>query len=194
MNKSEMLALADALLDENVSATTRNRAAAFIFGAAAQEPVAYRIDWTGGSIGLPRFFGADEASRMSNMIAFQNFPHTVIPLCPGPVPVAAQPEPVLTGGDERRHIICLCPDCTKPAQPEPLNVTPDMVSRFLTWELPRDFYPDCGVVFKRYVRVADGLLDRSRMGPGWCPTGTNLLTAEQARAMLEQVRGIKDAP
>lgn len=22
----------------------------------------------------------------------------------------------LTGGDERRHIICLCPDCTKPAQ------------------------------------------------------------------------------
>ena len=26
-------------------------------------------------------------------------------------------EPI-TGGDERRHIICLCPDCTKPAQPQ----------------------------------------------------------------------------
>lgn len=28
-----------------------------------------------------------------------------------------QQEPI-TGGDERRHIICLCPDCTKPAQPQ----------------------------------------------------------------------------
>jgi hypothetical protein len=31
-----------------------------------------------------------------------------------------QQEP-LTGGDERRHIICLCPDCTKPAQQEPVG-------------------------------------------------------------------------
>lgn len=23
----------------------------------------------------------------------------------------------LTGGNDRRHIVCLCPDCTKPAQP-----------------------------------------------------------------------------
>jgi hypothetical protein len=29
--------------------------------------------------------------------------------------LAEQQEP-LTGGDERRHIICLCPDCTKPAR------------------------------------------------------------------------------
>lgn len=38
----------------------------------------------------------------------------------------AQPQKPLTGGDERRHIICLCPDCTKPAQqqePVALDVT-----------------------------------------------------------------------
>lgn len=29
-----------------------------------------------------------------------------------------QQEPLI-GGDDRRHIICLCPDCTKPAQPKP---------------------------------------------------------------------------
>lgn len=34
---------------------------------------------------------------------------------PAPKIEANRPEP-LTGGDERRHIICLCPDCTKPAQ------------------------------------------------------------------------------
>ena len=32
----------------------------------------------------------------------------------------AQPEQEpLTGGDERRHIICLCPDCTTPPQRKP---------------------------------------------------------------------------
>lgn len=36
---------------------------------------------------------------------------------PAPKIEANRPEP-LTGGDERRHIICLCPDCTKPAQPQ----------------------------------------------------------------------------
>lgn len=39
------------------------------------------------------------------------------PLYRGPRP--AQPQKPLTGGDERRHIICLCPDCTKPAQQQP---------------------------------------------------------------------------
>lgn len=39
---------------------------------------------------------------------------------PAPKIEANRPKP-LTGGDERRHIICLCPDCTKPAQQqEPL--------------------------------------------------------------------------
>jgi len=29
------------------------------------------------------------------------------------VPLYAAPQP-LTGGDDRRHVICLCPDCVKP--------------------------------------------------------------------------------
>ena len=38
----------------------------------------------------------------------------------------AQPEQEpLTGGDERRHIICLCPDCTSPPQRTWVGLTDD---------------------------------------------------------------------
>ena len=37
-----------------------------------------------------------------------------------PQPKEPEQEP-LTGGDERRHIICLCPDCTTPPQRKPLT-------------------------------------------------------------------------
>lgn len=70
-----------------------------------------------------------------------------------------------------------------------MKVTDDMVSRFLAWELPRDFCPDGGVKFERKVGTADGERDRADMGPGWWPVGTNLLTAVQARAMLEHILG-----
>lgn len=54
------------------------------------------------------------------------------------------------------------------------------VDRFLGWSLPRDFAPDCGISFDG--RGPDGRgYDR-----GW-PVGTNLFTADQARAMLEHV-------
>ena len=56
------------------------------------------------------------------------------------------------------------------------KVTDEMVSRFLSWPLPQDFYPDCYVAFDREKAVA-----------GSWPTGTNLFTAEQARRMLEHV-------
>ena len=56
------------------------------------------------------------------------------------------------------------------------KVTDEMVSRFLSWPLPQDFYPDCYVAFDREKAVA-----------GSWPTGTNLFTAEQARKMLEHV-------
>lgn len=39
------------------------------------------------------------------------------------------------------------------------------------------------------VDTADGERDRADMGPGWWPVGTNLLSAAQARAMLEHVLG-----
>jgi PRTRC genetic system protein C len=50
------------------------------------------------------------------------------------------------------------------------------VNRFLGWRLPESFAPDNGITF-----------DRERLGawPGAWPTGTNLFTAEQARAMFE---------
>lgn len=55
------------------------------------------------------------------------------------------------------------------------TVTDDMVSRFLGWKLPDDFFPDAGISFK------------APQHPNGWPIGTNLLTADQARAMLEYV-------
>jgi hypothetical protein len=68
------------------------------------------------------------------------------------------------------------------AQPAPSvpAVTEEMVNRFLGWRLPEDFYPDGGVSFAREVNGGPRPRD-------WWPTGTNLLTAEQARAMLAHV-------
>ena len=64
-----------------------------------------------------------------------------------------------------------------------MKVTDEMVNRFLGWRVPQDFSPDSGVVFHR--TMASG-----KPRPiEWWPVGTNLLTAEQARAMLEHVLG-----
>lgn len=49
------------------------------------------------------------------------------------------------------------------------------VDRFLGWKLPKDFYPDCHVSFDR---------EKASANNGW-PIGTNLLTADQAKAMFE---------
>ncbi len=59
-----------------------------------------------------------------------------------------------------------------------------MVDRFLSWRLPYDFHPDGGVSAKR-----------PNYGPGvdWTPTGTNLLDATQADAMVRHmVDGMPD--
>ncbi len=58
-------------------------------------------------------------------------------------------------------------------------VTRAMVDRFLCWPLPKDFGPDCHISFK----LPDPVLNPN---PSW-PVGTNLFTADQARAMLEHV-------
>lgn len=63
-----------------------------------------------------------------------------------------------------------------------IQVTDAMVSRFLAWPLPKDFAPDCHVYFDR--EAADAFVE------SW-PTGTNLLSATQARAMLEHVLGVE---
>lgn len=46
-----------------------------------------------------------------------------------------------------------------------------LVDRFLRWPLPRDFAPDGGISFTRI--------------PNHQPVGTNLLTADQARGMID---------
>ncbi len=58
---------------------------------------------------------------------------------------------------------------------KPIDV---MVDRFLAWKLPDDFNPDCGISFTP-----------SGHPSGW-PMGTSLLTATQAKAMLEHVLGL----
>lgn len=54
-----------------------------------------------------------------------------------------------------------------------------MVSRFLAWRLPQDFQPDAGITFKP--------VDHPDAYTHLWPAGTNLLTAYQAKAMLEHV-------
>lgn len=53
-----------------------------------------------------------------------------------------------------------------------------MVNRFLGWKLPTDFCPDCGINF-------DGRKDDDWNKNKTWPIGTNLFTADQAKAMFE---------
>jgi hypothetical protein len=60
-----------------------------------------------------------------------------------------------------------------------------MVDRFLTWSLPESFHPDGGISF-------------TRLGYGGkpypMPTGTNLIDATQAEAMVRHlVEGLPEA-
>ena len=58
-----------------------------------------------------------------------------------------------------------------------MEVTKEMVDRFLCWKLPVDFHPDAGITFTppfHDVRAS------------W-PMGTNLFTATQARMMLTHI-------
>lgn len=76
-----------------------------------------------------------------------------------------------------------CPDARHWGDnlPSPTKLD-EAVNRFLSWQLPVDWTPDGGVQLnKEYA-------DRYGM-----PTGTNLLDAEQARAMLKHVLGLDRA-
>lgn len=64
-----------------------------------------------------------------------------------------------------------------------MKVTDEVVNRFLMWKLPADFSPDSGISFKRESDYDHPVFGRSKHEP----MGTNLLNAEQARAMLEHV-------
>jgi hypothetical protein len=55
-----------------------------------------------------------------------------------------------------------------------------LVNRFLGWKLPATFGPDAGISFKPYH-------PNQTPDSGLWPIGTNLLTASEAREMLEHV-------
>jgi hypothetical protein len=61
-----------------------------------------------------------------------------------------------------------------------------IVSRFLAWKLPKTFSPDCWISFSLPKENYDK--------PGFWPVGTNLLTADEARAMLEHVLDVTFIP
>lgn len=71
--------------------------------------------------------------------------------------------------------------------PVPQYPMQEIVNRFLCYKLPKDFQPDGGISFKRESDYEHPEHGRHRFEP----TGTNLLTAEQAKAMFEHVLGIK---
>lgn len=52
-----------------------------------------------------------------------------------------------------------------------------IVNRFLAWKIPDDFYPDAGISYKPLP------------GNFSQPTGTNLLDATQAEAMIRHIVG-----
>ena len=77
-----------------------------------------------------------------------------------------------------------------------MKVTNEMVDRFLSWKLPQSFGPDGGITFtKTHNTYIDGQfvkdVPRKQDDPSW-PVGTNLFTADEARAMLEHA--LADAP
>ena len=57
------------------------------------------------------------------------------------------------------------------------QIVKEAVNRFLGWKLPQDFAPDGGVIFNTMSHQ----FDKS----GYWPSGTNLLTEDQAKAMFE---------
>ncbi len=52
-----------------------------------------------------------------------------------------------------------------------------MVDKFLAWQLPDDFHPDCGISYAE-VQTLSGALK---------PIGTNLFTATQAEQMIRHI-------
>lgn len=82
--------------------------------------------------------------------------------------------------DSHRTIRTALAQAEQPAQKPEVQAA---VNRFLGWKLPADFAPDCGISFKRESDYDHPVYGRTKFEP----IGTNLFTADQARAMLEHV-------
>jgi hypothetical protein len=74
----------------------------------------------------------------------------------------------------------------EPAAPPPFTEqqVAHMRDRFLSWRLPENFRPDCGIHFD-----ADAPLKLSPHNRRYEPTGTNLFDADQATEMVRHMLG-----
>lgn len=61
-----------------------------------------------------------------------------------------------------------------------------MVDIFFGWKLPDDFSPDAGISFEREHSV-EYMAKRGKPPMRHKPIGTNLFTADQARAMIKNM-------
>lgn len=77
------------------------------------------------------------------------------------------------------------------SKPEPVQereaLARAMADKLMCWKLPADFSPDCGISFKRESDYEDPEYGRTK----YKPTGTNLLTHQQAVAMLLEIMPAK---
>lgn len=80
---------------------------------------------------------------------------------------------------DRAQAVALAHDILRHYRAPTLEVK-TAVDRFLGWPLPKTFSPDCYIHFDRASADLQGV--------SW-PSGTNLLNAEEARAMFEHVLG-----
>ena len=63
-----------------------------------------------------------------------------------------------------------------------------MVTRFLGWKLPVDFYPDDGISFEPFFNI-EWNAKQGKPPQRRTPTGTNLFNATQAEAMVRYMLG-----
>ena len=63
-----------------------------------------------------------------------------------------------------------------------------MVDAFLGWPLPDDFAPDCGISFTNKINEGTEIEHQYK------PIGTNLFTADQAKAMVEYMLSAAPQP
>jgi hypothetical protein len=61
------------------------------------------------------------------------------------------------------------------------NIIRAAADKLMGWKLPEDFYPDCGISFKKLSDYDHPEFGRTK----YEPTGTNLFNVTQARAMFE---------
>ncbi len=85
--------------------------------------------------------------------------------------------PTVIKASELINLLLKQPDTTPPMGKEKID---QMVSRFLSWKLPADFAPDGGISFKPFANHFMSAEYQYKHEP----IGTNLFTADQAKAMF----------